>query len=208
MAVGAARNGDSRPTVDGIIAIFMKHLAILLLSTALLAGCSNSDTSITAPAITVPIPPDSPQNFPTLVIDAPHNDAPHNMTDSNKPPAYQINATPGIWLDGSHYHFSDGTNDIAPNMVHIMVGEALYRLYWPVPTNIFIISPITMDAVKGHAFHGFQPGDHVDIVVGHALDSSEKEELRVSWAGQIEVKSTNEGTDEVVTNKLEKSAEK
>jgi hypothetical protein len=189
--------------LEGIIAISMKHLAILLLSTALLTGCSNSDISTTTTAVTVPIPPDSPLTFPTLVIDAAHN-----MTDSNKPPAYQINASPGVWLDGSHYHFTDGTNDIAPNMVHIMVGNAFYRLYWPVPTNIFIISPITMDAIKGESFHGFQPGDHVDVIIGHALDSSGKEELRISWVGQIEVKSTNEAAGEVITNKLEKSAEK
>src|SRR5579871_6483418 len=126
----------------------MKYLAILFLSASLFAGCSNSDTATTATAAAVPVPPDSPLNFPTLVIDAAHN-----MTDSNKPPAYQINATPGIWLDGSHYHFTYGSNDLAPNMVHLIVGKASFRLYWPVPTNIFIISPITMDSIKGEAFH-------------------------------------------------------
>lgn len=182
----------------------MKYLVIVLLSTALLAGCSDSDTSATTTATTVPIPPDSPLNFPVLAIDAGHN-----MTDTNKPPAYQINATPGIWLDASHFHFTDGTNDIAPNMVHMFVGESVYRLYWPVPTNIFIISPITMDAYKGESFHGFQPGDHIEVHVGHAVDTAGKEELRVFWAGHIDVKSTNdEATGEVMTNKLEKSAKK
>ncbi len=204
MAVGAARNGDTRPTVEGIIAIFVKHLTILFLGTALLAGCSNSDTSTSATAVTIPVPLDSPLHFPTLVIDAQHN-----MTDSNKPPAYQINATPGVWLDGSRYHFAYGSNDLAPNMVHLIVGDSSYRLYWPVPTNIFIISPITMDAIKGEAFRGFHPGDHVDVMVGRAVDSSEKEELLVSWAGQIEVKSTNaEAAADTTTNNLEKPSRK
>jgi hypothetical protein len=182
----------------------IKQLAALLLSAALLAGCSDSDTTAATAAAIVPIPPDSPLNFPTLVVDAAHN-----VTDSNKPPAYQINASPRIWLDGSHYRFTCGTNDIAPNMVHLMIGEASYRLYWPVPTNIFIVSPITMDAIKGGSFHGFQPGDHVDVVIGHAVDSTGKEELNKSWVGRIEVKSTNaEAADEVITNILEKPPEK
>lgn len=211
MAVGATRDGDARPAIEGITAISMKYLAIVLLS--LLAGCSDPDASTTTAAATAPIPPDSPRHYPRLVLDAEHNkligqqsnnvalesDALHNIssltstnwlqiTDTNSHAAYQISPAFGVWLDGSHYHFIDGTNRPAPNMVQMILGKSVYKLYWPVETNIYIINSISMQPTDGEPFHAFHSGDHAEVAIGRWIEGYDKTNFWVSWAGEIEVK--------------------
>lgn len=213
MAVGAARDGDSRPTVKGITATFMKYFSFLLLSSALLTGCSDPDSSTTAAVSSAPIPPDSSRYYPTIVLDAEHNkligqrsnnvalesDALRDIsfltstnwlqiTDTNKHAVYQISPTSGVWLDGSHFHFTDGTNALVPNMVQMILGKSAYKLYWPVETNVYIINSVTMEATEGEPFHAFNSGDVANIAIGRWVEDFDKTNFFVSWAGQIEVK--------------------
>jgi hypothetical protein len=191
----------------------MKHLALVLLSTALLAGCSDSDTPTPTAATTAPIPADSPRYYPRLVLDAEHNklieqqtnnvalesDAMRDLsvltssnwlriTDTNKLPVYQISPASGVWLDGSHFHFTYGTNPLVPNMVQMILGKSVYKLYWPVETNIYIINSITMEATEGERFRAFHSGDHADVAIGRWIEGYGKTNFLVSWAGQIDVK--------------------
>lgn len=191
----------------------MKYLLILLLSAALFAGCSDSDTSTATTVTTVPIPPDSPRHYPTLVLDAEHNklteqqtnvaleaDALYDIsaltttnwlqiTDTNKHSAYKISPAFGVWLDGSHFHFADGTNALEPNMLEMIMGKSIYKLYWPTETNIFIINSISMEATDdGVPFSAFHSGDHADVVIGRCVEGPDKTNFWVSWAGLIDVK--------------------
>lgn len=190
----------------------MKYLPILILSAALLAGCSDSDISTSPTPATAPIPPDSPRYYPKLVLDAEHNklieqqssvaleaDASRDIssltstnwlqiTDTNKLPVYQIKPAFGVWLDGSHYHFTNGTNVLVPNMVEMIMSNSVYKLYWPVETNIYVINDISMEATEGEAFHAFHSGDRADIAIGRCVEGPDTTNFWVSWAGQIEVK--------------------
>ena len=191
----------------------MKHLVIVLLSTTLLVGCSDPDTATTATPATAPIPSDSPRYYPTLVIDAEHNrltrqgsnnvalesdqlrDIPSltstnwlQITDTNKQAVYQISPASGVWLDGSHFHFASGTNAVVPNMVQMILGKSIYKLYWPLETNIYVINSATMEPTEGDSFHAFQPGDRANIAIGRWTEGYGKTNFLVSWAGQIEVK--------------------
>jgi hypothetical protein len=190
----------------------MKHLAILFLSAVLLAGCSNSETSNTTTTTTVPIPADSTRYYPKLVLDAEHNkvinqhtnvaleaDELRNIplltstnwlqiTDTNKQGVYQISAAQGVWLDGSNYHFALGTNAQVPNMVEMIISNSVFKLYWPVERNIYVINSISMETTEGEPFRGFQSGDHADIAIGRCIEGPDKTNFWVSWAGQIDVK--------------------
>jgi hypothetical protein len=187
-----------------------KYLPILLM--ALPAGCSKQEPSNQTTTTKVPIPADSPRHYPTLVLDAEHNklieqqtnaaveaggsrDIPAltstnwlQITDTNKSTTYQISAAQGVWLDGSNYHFTEGTNAQVPNMVEMVMGKSVYKLYWPVERTNYVINSISMETTEGEPFRGFHPGDQANIAIGRCVEGPEKTNFWVSWAGQIDVK--------------------
>ena len=161
----------------------MKRLSVTLLAATLFAGCSKhtGGTSDSAPDV---ISSDGAgRQYPTLVVDEQHQ-----MTGSNPPPAYQIAAGGGIRLDGTQFHFTYGTNPITPNTVQLVLNHSAYKLSQLAETNLYVIDRTTLEPLRGSSFPGFRSADHAMCMIGRTIKKTEKEEVWVSWVGQIEVK--------------------
>jgi len=161
----------------------MKQLLMSVLVAALLAGCSKptAPTETAAPEATSA--PATRAKYPVLVVDELHQ-----MSGSNPPPAYQIAAGAGIRLDATQFHFTYGTNPITPNTVQLVLNHSAYKVSRLVETNLFVIDRTTLEPVRGGAFPGFRSGDRAMCMIGRSVSKPEKEEVWVSWVGQIEVK--------------------
>ena len=160
----------------------MKKLPILLSVAILVAGCSKPSTLTGSPE-TVSTP-STPANYPIVVIDEQHQ-----IKGSNTPAGYQIPAGVGIRLDASQFHFTYGTNPVTPNRVQLVGDGAAYRLSQRIETNMYLIDPGTLEAVRGGPFRGFHSGDHMFFAIGRSTNNvPDKEDFYVSWAGKLEVK--------------------
>src|SRR5580698_2160368 len=104
----------------------MRYPGIFFSIMLLMARCSKPTATTDSATPGSAIPPTIPDRYSTLVIDEQHE-----MIGSNSYAVYQINASSGVRLDATQFHFTFGTNVITPNMVQFIGSNSVFALSNP-----------------------------------------------------------------------------